>query len=690
MSNEHQGERRRDIDGLRAVAVLGVIAFHVLPTLLPGGFTGVDVFFVISGFVITRLIDGEIRCGQFTFRSFYQRRIRRIIPPLLIMSALTLTFFFAIFRPFNFKKLGQSALASSLFWANQYFRRQSGYFAGPVRERPLLHTWSLSVEEQFYFAWPALMWLGARFLKRRAVVGLVALVVLLSLMWSEHLARSLPNDAFYSTFGRAWELGLGALAAFSREAIDRLVNVRQIRTVSWGLPAIGVALIVYAFGFTKSGVFPGLHALPACGGTLLVIVANRTSQRGMDPISAALASQPVVYIGRLSYSLYLWHWPILCGVFLLEGNAPSKAALAVGAVFTVLAATLSYELLEVPLRRKGRANDFVIPTGKVLAVCAIGGLAIVSIGFASHKTEGFAGNVAGASSRPLSRDTLLMGTIPPCQRVGSGPVCAYESVEAARTVLVWGDSHASTIGRALRLSATARRVRIVVASKGACPPVAGFGVVSQQGVPQTDCEAFNSQVLEFVGTHNLAAVVIAGRWSLYQRTDLIADRPVGDFVLLTGAAGGGSKPVSVADAVGATISTRIPGQLPVLIIGQPPEFLLAPVNCALSRYAARLMVGRCDIAESKLRSWYQVREGLARLELPSMRVAFVDLLGRFCANSTCSGIDRQTGDVLYEDDNHIDAAGGDQIAGDLWMALNRLWAGNRGSASVGREVTERP
>ncbi len=664
--------RRRDIDGLRAVAVLAVVAFHAVPRLLPGGFTGVDVFFVISGYVITQLIDNELESGEFTFLGFYQRRIRRIIPPLLIVSSVTLVVFFFLFTPFNFKKLGQSALASSLFWANHYFRVQAGYFAGPVRERPLLHTWSLSVEEQFYMAWPVLLWLGHRFLKRRALILGFTGIVLCSLFWSEHLARTAPDDAFYSIFSRAWELGLGALAALGRKRIDSLRDAEWLRGWLRALPIGGVLLIGYGFEFTNNASFPGLHALPACLGTLLVIIGNGTN-RSRTLVSTFLESPPVVYVGRLSYSLYLWHWPTFCAAFLLRGNEPSGMVLALSVVMAVFFALLSYHLVEVPLRQKVSSTDFRISNGKVLPACAMGGAVIVFLGLAAHKTQGFAPRTKTAgATQPIGNDPLQIAN-PGCRPLGTSPACAYESTTSTRTVLVWGDSHAAVVGRVLRQSDVAARFRIVVASKGACPPTMGVRIFDQRGARQTDCESFNRDVLSLARSSDLAAVVISARWSLYQPTDLIANRPVGSFVLLAGDSVPGSGQVSVVQGIEAAVSHGLSRSVPILLLGQPPEFLLAPANCALSRYASRLMDGQCDIARERLGSWEDIRQRLATLAA-SPRVAFLDLLPSFCPDRLCSGIDRRSGDLLYEDDNHLNDTGGARIAGQVSATLDRLVA----------------
>src|SRR5262249_11932609 len=299
---------RAEIDGLRAIAVLSVLAFHyglAVPdrftgvdvqysVALPGGFTGVDVFFVISGFLITQILAGEIAAGTFSVIGFYDRRMRRILPALLTMLVCVLVAGRFLLMPGDYAALAKSAGAAAFGFSNFHFLNHTGYFDQVADFMPLLHTWSLAVEEQFYIVWPLLLALIATGSRNRTA-ALVALLVALGCAASIAFFPVDPKSAFYLALPRAWELGLGALLAFL-PALPTLVG--EIATLA------GLALIATGFKIASPDNFPGLDALYPCIGAALVIWP-RTRRTISDRLLGLLAP-----IGLISYSLYLWHWPI--------------------------------------------------------------------------------------------------------------------------------------------------------------------------------------------------------------------------------------------------------------------------------------------------------------------------------------------------------------------------------------------
>ncbi len=291
---------RSDIDGLRAIAVLGVMGFHSAPTVLPGGFAGVDVFFVISGYLISSLIFDEQRRGTFSLQPFYERRVKRLLAPLLLTVVGVLAGGFFLLMPGHYRALAGSALAALGFAANVHFWKNTGYFDAPAEGMPLLHTWSLGVEEQFYVLWPLALlavfrWRLSDAVRRRLMAGLTFASFLL---W---VALKQRDAVFYLPFSRAWQLLLGGLIA----TVVSEPKGRWQGTVA----GFGLALTILSFCFVGgSQASPLLLALPALGAGLMTLCAEGTFLGGI------LSIPPLVFLGRVSYAVYLFHWPLLAYV----------------------------------------------------------------------------------------------------------------------------------------------------------------------------------------------------------------------------------------------------------------------------------------------------------------------------------------------------------------------------------------
>ena len=339
---------RPDIDGLRAVAVLAVVLFHADAAVLPGGFVGVDVFFVVSGFLIARLIEAECMAGVFSFAGFYERRIRRLIPALAVVFAVSTGLALALLSPSQLEHFAGSLLAANLLGANIFFWRTSDYFAVAAEWQPLLHTWSLSVEEQFYLLFPLALVTLRRFGRRNllAVLCAVACVSLAAAVWG---AVQAPVAAFYLLPTRAWELVLGALIALAPLPRSRRRAGREATALT------GLALIAAAtLGVTGPAAAPLAAILLAAAGTALLVHAGGC---GGHSVATMLAAPPLVALGLASYSLYLWHWPLL--VFARHAAAtrdlpPATTAAVVG--LALLLALGSWRWVERPFRARRHAT----------------------------------------------------------------------------------------------------------------------------------------------------------------------------------------------------------------------------------------------------------------------------------------------------------------------------------------------
>jgi peptidoglycan/LPS O-acetylase OafA/YrhL len=384
---------RPEIDGLRAIAVSVVVLYHA-GLGAPGGFVGVDVFFVISGFLITSLIVKDLEAGTFTLAGFWERRIRRIIPALACVVLATLLAGWFMLLPNDFAELGRSAVYLGLFSANIYFWRSSGYFDGAAEQKPLLHTWSLAVEEQFYLVFPLLLvgLFAIPLLRRRGgLLSLFGLGILVSLGASAWGVILRPDATFYLLPTRAWELLLGAAVALipvPASAGDgvfagRIALTNNFRELLSSAALLGI--ILPSWHYTSDTPFPGIAALPPCLSTALFIwVTGVCSAESRVPLVArALSVRPLVFVGLISYSLYLWHWPLIAFSNYASMKPPSAGERWLLVVASVLLAALSWRLVEQPFRTRRLCKSR-------RSIFAMGGLAmgcILCVGLATQSSQ---------------------------------------------------------------------------------------------------------------------------------------------------------------------------------------------------------------------------------------------------------------------------------------------------------------
>jgi peptidoglycan/LPS O-acetylase OafA/YrhL len=443
---------RADIDGLRAVAVLSVFAFHYGGPI-QGGFTGVDVFFVISGFLITQVLAAEIASGTFSVLSFYDRRIRRILPALLTMLAAVLLAGRLMLSPGDYAALARSAAAAAFGVSNVFFHSHTGYFDQAADLMPLLHTWSLAVEEQFYLVWPLLLLAIAAAGSRIAVAGTLGVIVLAGCVGSIVYFQVDPKAAFYMALPRAWELALGALLVFLPPLSRRVGEICAV-----------VGLVLIGIGFTVSpGEFPGRFALYPCIGAALVIWP-----RAQSTISGRVLGW-LAPIGLISYSLYLWHWPVWVYFRIYINNGqPDAAEAAALAVVSVVLATLSYRYVERPFRRPRLSAQRTVSAG---LAC------ITAIFCASMYVDSADGLPQRLSPQGQAMRSLEVMWEWPCkeQRIDviPGGYCVFGASwqTAKRKTVIWGDSHAQHFAPVFdAINADPERSFLVLAG---CPPVLG-------------------------------------------------------------------------------------------------------------------------------------------------------------------------------------------------------------------------
>jgi len=510
---------RADIDGLRAVAIVPVLLYHAEVTGVSGGFIGVDVFFVISGFLITSLIFTEIRDDSFSILEFYARRARRILPALFVVIAATLAAGSVLLLSTDFSDLVKSALSSVLFVSNVYLWQSSSYFASAADMKPLLHTWSLAVEEQYYIFFPALLMLVLR--RGRSAAGVLGVVLVASFGLSVWAVPRAPEAAFFLAPTRVWELLIGSLLALG------VVPPLAGRAGREAVGAAGLALIAASvLAFDEQTPFPGVNALWPCLGAAMVIHAQGSA------VSRLLSARPAVFIGLVSYSLYLWHWPLI--VFArYEGwftGTPLETAAILAAAFGL--AVASWRFIELPVRRSRLLAD----RDRVLrsAGAAIAGASAALVALALVHAPGAIGPAGRELGRTEARAAYGEGT---CFFSSGAPLASIVPERCLTpdptrpTYLLIGDSFAAHLWPGLRQALPGKDV--LQLTFGGCPP---FLVGSTREDP--GCRKVIAAVTAAVEATRFDAILIAANWQSDELPAVARTlrflRPLTDRVVLFG------------------------------------------------------------------------------------------------------------------------------------------------------------
>ncbi|MBS0563973.1 MAG: acyltransferase [Proteobacteria bacterium] len=631
------------------LAVVPVVLYHAGLSGFGGGFVGVDVFFVISGFLITGILRREIEEGRFSIAGFYERRVRRILPALLALIAACLLAGYFVLLPLPFMDLAQSTLWTLAFASNAWFyRRTSDYFAPTANSEPLLHTWSLAVEEQFYIGFPILLWWVMS--RRRNTLAIIGALVGLSFGLSLFMSVHNPAANFYLAPTRIWELGIGAGLAF----LPRLRPVSAALAEAAALA--GVAALVFSVTFyTRKTAFPGAAALLPCLGAALVIWAG--GERAT--VTGRCLSAPLpVGIGLISYSLYLWHWPILVLARLRFGTDNLSAWETAGAVaLALLMAWTSWRFIERPFRlrhgkRARRATVFATAAVAAIAVGLPSATVVIRSGLPGRLPENVQSYLVAAAQKPSDADPCANAK-PPARLCDIGQPGANDA-----SVLLWGDSHAGALAHGLDLTLRRLGQSGALAYKLACPPM--LGVERIDGGVVKGCAAFNDQVMaELTRRKDLRTVILYSRWTLSSEGrgewPWALLRPVGDET----AAGGETENFTVfRDHFGRTIEAIVATGRRVVIIQGTPNFSFSPPESlvALQMIGAPAPVApdATEIRERNSRT-NQVIEAATQLG----HVVVLDPLPILC-DPRC--ITELGGRPLYSDSDHLSYAGSDYLA----------------------------
>lgn len=649
---EAAGDRYRpDIDGLRAVAVLPVVFYHFRLPGFGGGFVGVDVFFVISGYLITTLIHAEMRGGHFSLVSFYERRVRRIFPSLFAVLGVVTLASCLLLLPADLARFGKSLIATTLFSSNILFWQEGGYFDAVSTTKPLLHTWSLAVEEQFYLIYPTLL-LAIHRSRRPWLLWCVEILLVASFGESVAGVRFSPLSTFYLLPARTWELMLGAVLALRHVPVPKARLTREFLGVA-GLGLIGFA-VVY---FNDATQFPGPAALLPCSGAALVI---HSGSQGKSFVRSALGLRVPVLVGLLSYSLYLWHWPIyvLGNYYAIDGlTGMQKTALI---VLSFLLAWGSYRYIERPFR--GKTGIFkrkvLFQSALVAMVLFVSAGAAISAGTGSpgHSDKRTQGLLSNAFNRDQWRDRCFN---PQVDRINTGALCRLGDEHAPVSFLLWGDSHADSMAPAVSGAASAMGVAGLFVAVAACPPLMGVER-SDSGI--MDCRASNDAVANFLRKRpDISLVILAARWS---RTAM--GTPYGREEGNTAWLGDGNSKVQSFEENKAAFRRGLERTLGFLkqqsrrtvVVGPVPEVgWNVPDTLAKLSILHRSLDIRPTIAE------FETRQHYFRQTLQDLRKKYVVTLlwpsSVLCGQTHCEV--QKDGKPYYVDAHHLNVFGAEQL-----------------------------
>lgn len=640
---------RKDIDGLRCLAVLLVVLFHIQLWPISGGYIGVDVFFVISGFLVTSVITHSMAKGTFKFTNFYARRIRRLFPAVFVTVIGSLIGGWILLPPDAFSDFSQSSIATLLSGSNFYFWATSGYFETAAHYKPLLHTWSLAIEEQFYLVWPISIFLiaGAAVKRNRLIIVLVSFVVLSTLLAEWAIRSNYMSAAFFLLPFRINEFAIGALIAFLPAWTNRYGNNALAIAGMIGMIAPGIL-------YTSETVFPGINAMIPCLSTAALIYAGR------ETLMAKALSNPIMtYIGRMSYSFYLAHWPIIAFYLFWRGSATGLEAVEqIGlliASFGVGAAM--YHFVEVPFRLT-RGTAMIAPRLDNNGV----GLWFTASTLAVVVASAFVWGTQGVPSRYDDNREIakLLESMKPVPKVELDRALSAQTGE--RQILLLGDSHGLVSRPALIKWANENNFKLVDRAVEGCIPLLDVQTNLDRNEKAKNCRNRNSNILKTEDYSQYDLVIMISRWGLYTSRSTILGQRNGRLV----------RPIQMArdkkvnrnvrfnrarfsKQLQKTVDKIRADKTPILFVGQVPHIGDSPKSCIARSQTVKEVEEKCN-AVTREQTLEETRWATrAARKIKGLEV--YDPTALFCNQTTCKIT--HDGQMLYRDADHLSPFGGE-------------------------------
>lgn len=609
---------RSEIDGLRAIAVLPVMFFHAGLPGFSGGFVGVDVFFVISGYLITTIIHQEIERGSFSLTQFYERRARRILPALFFVIAACIPFCALWLYYDDLRSFGASIVAAVVFASNIYFWRQSGYFDSSAELKPLLHTWSLGVEEQFYLLFPLLL-LSVRKLSKEKLAISLFVIAASSLGLAHWLSLSRPNIAFYLLPARAWELLAGALTAL---LLSENATTKVDRRVRELVGLVGIAAIIFAyFAFSKGTPTPGLHFLVPIIGTIAILAFSHHDTL----VARWLGSAPFRVVGLMSFSAYLWHQPVLALVRHRSTETVGMSASLAACVVTLMLAWLTWRFVETPVRTR----QWLPTKADLWRFVVVGSVSLTILGGVLIK-------LAGTDPENPTVKENCSADKPDCTLIPSASI----------RVALWGDSFAQAISRDLGSELNKNNISMLDLTKPSCPSLLGVRRNEAARLGQSfasECDLHNRRAVASIRDNKVNVVVLTSAYQWYVTTT----NDLGQPILLDGDHADAAPRHFIGRRLAATIATIKAAGAEVVVLSPHP--VVKEFDAARRRYR----FGATNQIEADLETATEVRRILLEaLPRPNDILAEVDGRSLLCNDQRCPVVD-SSGNILLYDGSHL-------------------------------------
>lgn len=641
---------RSDLDGLRAIAVLLVLMFH-LGLGIPGGYIGVDVFFVLSGFLITGILKREIEQGTFTFTEFYIRRARRILPSLLVVLLMTSIVALVALLPTDLERYAKSVVAALLSVSNYWFWSQGGYFGPDSKMAPLLHTWSLAVEEQFYILLPIALIVSYR-LVARFLARTLLFVCACTFFASAWFVSTRTPEVFYFTPFRAWEILLGSLLTYLHLPLVANNLYRQL------IAATGLILVVApAFILTPETVFPGPAAAFSCIGTAILIWIGKS---GKSVVGKLLENQLIVFIGLISYSLYLWHWPLLVFVKHVVGEELSISVRVCICLISIALASINWRFIEYPFRSKARVTDlhFFLFLGTAVV---LQGAMVAAVLFSKGLSKRFDPHIVALDLARV-REHIRLECIDIRVPLNSNTTCRI-GANVEPTIFVWGDSYAHAMLPAFDSAFKNLGISAWFAAESGCAPIPETKI-SFKGRENWRCTQFNEKVVNFVTSQPvLNKIVLTAAWDSY-----VSKEPRG-YELRNGSTKDAALSLKIGIESLAKQLNALGSSREIIVVSQVPNFGWSVPQKMLNSelYGTTIPQLSRDDWDHQSISSKQVFQKLEK----SQHIKLVDTSEFMCATGVCR-FASENNKPFYWDGGHLNLQGALYIAPMLEIKLSEL------------------